>query len=342
MRFPLCVSAKSAFYTLTAAIAGMFLLGAAASASTTIYTADEEQGTVTILDLDKGPLATVPVGVSPHNVDVTPDGRLLLVVGVAAHSGMQMQGMGAMGALVLVDIAGDKPVIRAEIAVAQHPAHVVPSPDSTRAFVTDAVANAVVVVDLQTRAVVGRVSVGSSPHGLRLSPDGKTLAVANMKDGTVSIIDTASLTERSRFAVGRKPVQVGFTPDGRQLLVSLNGEDRLAILDVASGRVTQKVRVGRGPIQVFATADQKSALVANQGTKQRPDNRVCLVPLDRPGTVQHIVTGAGAHGVTLSPDGKLAFFTNTVANTMSVIDVASATVLRSWPTGKAPNGVVAR
>ena len=337
MRFPRCVSTKSALYTLTAAIAGMFLLGAAASASTTIYTADEGQGTVSILDLDKGPLATVAVGVSPHNVDVTPDGRLLLVVGVVAHGGGHRE-----GALVLIDIAGDKPVIRAEIAVAQHPAHVVPSPDGKRAFVTDAATNAVVVVDLQTRAVVGRVSVGSYPHGLRLSPDGRTLAVANMKDGTVSIIDATSLTERSRIAVGRKPVQVGFTPDGRQLLVSLNGEDRLAIVDVATGRVTQKVRVGRGPIQVFATRDQRSALVANQGTQQRPDNRVCLVPLDRPGTVQHIVTGAGAHGVTLSPDGKLAFITNTVANTMSVIDVASATVLRSWPTGKAPNGVVAR
>jgi len=318
--------------------AGVFLFGSVALGATTIYTADEGQGTVSVFDPDRGPLATIPIGISPHNVDVTPDGRLLLAVGVATHAG----GAHREGTLVLLDVAGDKPAIQAAIAVAQHPAHVVPSADGKRAFVTDAAADAVVVVDLDTRAVVERVSVGSYPHGLRLSPDGRTLAVANMKGGSVSIIDTATLAERRRIAVGRKPVQVGFTPDGQRLLVSLNGEDRLAIVDIATGRIIRKVRVGRGPIQVFATADGKSALVANQGTAQRPDNRVCLVPLDRPAAVQHIVTGAGAHGVAVSPDGKLAFITNTVANTVSVIDVASATVLRSWPTGKAPNGVIAR
>ena len=68
---------------------------------------------------------------------------------------------------------------------------------------------------------------------------------------------------------------------------------------------------------------------------------MCLVTLDGTQPVQHIVSGAGAHGVALSRDGAYAFVTNSVANTLTVIDVGRATALRSWPAGKAPNGVVA-
>jgi hypothetical protein len=50
---------------------------------------------------------------------------------------------------------------------------------------------------------------------------------------------------------------------------------------------------------------------------------------------------AGAHGVALSRDGAYAFISNTVANTLTVIDVERARALRSWSAGKAPNGFVA-
>lgn len=320
-----------------AVLAALMLFGPTAAGATTIYTADEGQGTVSVFDFERGPVATVAVGVTPHNVDLTPDGRTLLVVGVAAHAGGQHR----EGGLVLVDTAADKPTVIAEIAVGQHPAHVVPSRDGARAFVTDAAANAVHAVDLNSRKVVGTVAVGNYPHGLRLSPDGRTLAIANIKDGTVSLVDAENLTEQRRIKVGRKPVQVGFTSDGRTLLVTLNGEDRLAIVDLATGRTVRKAAVGRGPVQVYATPDGRSALVANQGPAQRPDDRVCLVALDGKQPVRHIVSGAGAHGVALSRDGAYAFITNTVANTLTVIDVERATPLKSWPAGKAPNGVVA-
>lgn len=320
-----------------AALCATVMLGAASAQAATIYTADEGQGTVSIFDLARGPITTLPVGISPHNVDVTPDGRFLLLVGVPEHSAHHPTG----GTLVVVDVTGAKPVVAANIAAGEHPAHVVPSADGTRAFVTDSAGNAVLEVDLKSRQVTRRVSVGNYPHGLRLSPDGQTLAVANMKDGTVSLIDVQTLTEQRRVGVGRRPVQVGFTPDGRSLLVSLNAEDRLAIVDLAAGRVTRKIPVGRGPIQVIATTDGKAALVANQGSSRRPDNRVCLVSLDDKAKVRHIVSGAGAHGVALSRDGSRAFVTNTVANTLTVIDVPRGAVLRSWPTGKAPNGVIA-
>ena len=50
-----------------------------------VFTADELGSTVSRVDLFSGAVTTVPVGVSPHNVQITADGRTLLVVGTKSE-----------------------------------------------------------------------------------------------------------------------------------------------------------------------------------------------------------------------------------------------------------------
>lgn len=52
-----------------------------------------------------------------------------------------------------------------------------------------------------------------------------------------------------------------------------------------------------------------------------------------------IKTGQGAHGVVVSDDGKRAFITNIVDNTVSVIDVATQKVIRNIKVGEGPDGI---
>jgi hypothetical protein len=110
----LCASRVAAVAVTALILSALF--GPAADAAT-IYTADEGQGTVSVFDFERGPVATIAIGVTPHNVDMTPDGRTLLVVGVATHGGGQHRA----GALVLIDTTADRPAVLAEIAVGQHP-----------------------------------------------------------------------------------------------------------------------------------------------------------------------------------------------------------------------------
>ena len=56
-------------------------------ASGTVYSADEGGNTLSAIDLGTGSVTTVPLPVSPHNVDLTPDGRFLLAVGTPASGG---------------------------------------------------------------------------------------------------------------------------------------------------------------------------------------------------------------------------------------------------------------
>ena len=50
----------------------------------TVYSANEGGNSISAIDLGTGSVETVDVGVSPHNVDLTPDGNLLLAVGSPA------------------------------------------------------------------------------------------------------------------------------------------------------------------------------------------------------------------------------------------------------------------
>ena len=311
----------------------------------TIYSANEGGNSISVIALGTGGVETVPIPVAPHNVDLTPDGKLLLAVGnLAAEGDKGADGHGhgaagaAEGALVILDpqnIASPK----ATVAVGSHPAHVV-ADRLGRAYVSLSGGNEVAVVDLAEAKVIGRIATGDYPHGLRLSPDGSELYIANVEGGSVSVVDTRSLSEVARIPVGTAPVQVGFTPDGAQVYVSLRDENRVAVIDTSSREVTSRIDVGPNPIQVFATADGAFVYVANQGTEAEPNDTVSVIDVASGKVVKTLTTGGGAHGVSASADGAYVFVTNIADDSVSVIDVKSQKVIGTVPVGDRPNGIV--
>jgi YVTN family beta-propeller protein len=311
-----------------------------------VYTADEYGNTVSAVDLASGQVQTVPVAISPHNIQVTADsGRLLAVGNPAAEDhghGEAGNGEDAAGLLLILDPDSLAAGPLASIEVGEHPAHVVADQAGSRALVTLAGENAVAVVDLARREVLKKVPTGAYPHGLRISPDGSTAYVANVEDGSVSVLDTANLVEVARIPVGKAPVQVGFTPDGSQVYVSLRNEDKVAVIDTATRQVLARIEVGRNPIQVFATPDGRSVYVANQGTKEKPADTVSVIDVATGSVVDTIRTAAGAHGVVVCNEGRHVFVTNIAAGTVSMIDVESRAVVREFAVGKGPNGITFR
>ena len=311
----------------------------------TVYSANEGGNSISAIDLGTGSVETVDVGVSPHNVDLTPDGNLLLAVGSPAadhahgsaddgHADTDAGG----GVLVVLDPERlSQPV--ATLEVGAHPAHVV-ADGNGRAYASLSGGNEIAVVDLAAASVIERIATGAYPHGLRLSPDESELYVANVEDGSVSVIDTQDLTEVARIPVGAAPVQVGFTPSGDQVYVSLRDENRVAVIDTSSRQVTNRIDVGPNPIQMFATPDGAYVYVANQGTDAEPNDTVSVIDTATGEVVKTITTGGGAHGVSASADGAYVFVTNIADDTVSIIDVESQDVVRTVPVGDRPNGIV--
>ena len=312
---------------------------AAAGPAGTVFTANERDASISQVRLDDDSISTFSLDIAPHNVQVSPDGKRLLAVGMSAHASHHpSSGGGGGGQLLVFELPSNgKPAFA--LPVSGHPAHVITNLSGTQAFVTDSDNNAVAVFDLEKRSRIGTIETGKYPHGLRLSPDGKEIYVANVKDGSVSVINVASLQETAKIAVGRAPVQVGFSPDGKQGYVSLSAENKVGIIDTAQRKLSGKIAVGNTPIQLFATPDGKQLYVANQGSSKQPDNRVSVIdPVNRT-VVTTLQTGAGAHGVALSADGNYAFVSNIEAGTFSVIDTATNKIVATHKVGAGPNGI---
>ena len=305
--------------------------------------------TVSVLDAASfKTFSNVRVGKMPHNVQISPDGKVVWVtnngepdqVAASVHKEMVKGEHGAMataGAVWAIDTSNN--AVIAKVPVGMHPAHVVVSPDGRFAYVTNGGDNTVSVIDTAAQRLVATIPVGQFPHGLRISPDGKQAYVANLKGGTISVIDTASQKEIAQIPAGKGPARVGFTPDGRFVLVSLSEENAVAVIDPATRKVIRKVAVGTVPIQLYVTPDSRTLLVANQGTRKKPGNTVSLIDLESFKVAKTVVTGAGAHGVVVDRDGRYAYVTNTYANSVSVLDVKGRKVVKTVPVGKGPNGI---
>ncbi|MCK3780956.1 YncE family protein [Ensifer sesbaniae] len=175
-----------------------------------VFTADELGSTVSRLDLSTGKVTTVPVAVSPHNVQITANGQTLLVVGTKPAKESDGHGNGgAHGTLLVFDTAQFRSKSPLEVQVGEHPAHVVADPVARYALVTNSEDDNVSVIDLTSATPRAVIATGGFPHGLRISPDGNEAYVANVKDGTVSVLDLGDTSELARTSVGKAPCRSG-------------------------------------------------------------------------------------------------------------------------------------
>lgn len=321
-----------------------------ALAADKVYVANEEADTVSVLDAASfKTLASVRVGKMPHNVQVSPDGKVVWVTNngepdqaadTSVHKEMgkgEHNAMAKAGAVWAIDTSSQ--AVIAKVPVGTHPAHVVVSSDGRLAYVTNGGDNTVSVIDTSAQRVVATIPVGKFPHGIRISPDSKQAYVANLKGGTVSVIDTVSQKEVAQVPAGKGPAQVGFTPDGQLVFVSLSEENAVAVIDPATRKVIRKVAVGTVPIQLYVTPDSRTLLVANQGTRNKPGSTVSIIDLESFKVAKTVATGAGSHGVVVDREGRYAYVTNTYANSVSVLDVKERKVVTTVRVGKGPNGI---
>ena len=314
-----------------------------------VYTANERGNSISAIDVSTGQVTHIATRITPHNIQVSRDGRLLLAVGpvadmTATKPTMKMTDVDKMarGRLLIFDAATLAVETAADIEIGRHPAHVVIDAQGKRAYATNSEDNNVLVIDVAQSKVVGEIKTGTFPHGLRISPDGREIYVANVNDNSVSVIDVAQSKEVTRIPIGKAPVQVSFTPDGSRAYVSLRDENSVAVINTAQRKKIASVAVGRNPIQDFVTPDGQYVYVANQGTDADPDNSVSVIDTETNHVSATIKTGKGAHGVVISNDGKRAFISNIEDNTVSVIDTATRKLIQTIKVGEGPNGITFR
>ncbi len=204
-------------------------------------------------------------------------------------------------------------------------------------YVTTTADDAVSVINTGTNEVTQVIPVGDRPRGIAVSPDGTEAYVVNSGDNNVSVIDTVQKTVVATIPVGDEPQGVAFGADGTKAYVVNVDDNNVSVLNTATRTQETTIAVGRQPQSIAVTPDGLWAYVTNFG-----DDNVTVInlttntPLPDP-----IVVGQGPVGVAVSPDGTRVYVTNfgdlepedveDNANTLSIIDTATNTVLDSDP-----------
>jgi YVTN family beta-propeller protein len=137
------------------------------------------------------------------------------------------------------------------------------SPDESVVYVNDRGVDQVLVVDLDSLAVVGTVPVGDDPWGIDITPDGSTVAVASEDSSSVTLFDTATLTPQTvALPAGSDPRDLEISIDGARAYVpsgDLVGDDAVFVLDTVSGALLDTIYVGAGNTNVVAVRPQPSS-----------------------------------------------------------------------------------
>ena len=196
------------------------------------------------------------------------------------------------------------------------------------AYVTNAGANSVSVIDTATNTVVATVPVGFSPTGVAITPDGTRVYVSGIP---VTVIDTATNT-----VVATLPVSGGvgaITPDGAHAYVT--NANSLLVIDTTTNTVVSAVPMAGPPGAVAITPDGTHAYVAISFGVSGSVSVIDTATNTEVATVPFPV-GFSPKGVAITPDGTRAYVTISLGinGNVTVIDTATNTVAAIVPMGR--------
>ncbi len=238
-------------------------------------------------------------------------------------------------------------VVGSPLTVESQPAGVAVTPDGKYAYVTNNGSNTISIIDTVTNTVIGSITLGSQPASIAVTPDGKYAYVTNTNiqgfaGNTVSVINTATNTVLgSPITVGSGAFGVAITPDGKYAYVANNHGTTVSVINTATNTVIgPPIAVGNSPVGVAVTPNGKYVFVTNNS-----DNTVSVISTATHSAVgPPIGVGNDPAGVVITPDGRFAYVANNGSgavnsNTVSVIDIATDTVVGSVTVGNKPLGI---
>jgi len=310
-------------------IALLLLLLAPSAFAATLLVLNKEDSTLSFIDPESGrTLGTLPTGSSPHEVEVTADGRTAVVTNYGGQT--------AGNSLTVVDIAARRERARVDLGELRRPHGLAVA--GQQVFFTAEDAKQIGRLDAAAGRVDWRFPTNQErTHMIVAGRDGRTLFTTNMNSNSASIIEAAAGAEAKQtlVTVGRNPEGVDLAPDGRQLWTANASDGSVSIIDVVQKRLLKHIDIGtQRSNRLKFTPDGKLALVSDIGKGE-------LVVIDVPTqTVKtRLPVGRGASGILIVPDGTRAYVAAASERRLAVIDLKTLTVSGGVDTGGGPDGM---
>jgi YVTN family beta-propeller protein len=207
----------------------------------------------------------------------------------------------------------------------------------SRVYVPNTNSNTVTVIDPKTYEVIDTLRVGRQPQHVVPSWDLRTLWVNNDLGNSLTPIDPRTGKAGKPVAV-HDPYNLYFTPDGRYAVVMASRDRELVFRDAHTMKVVKAV-----PVSCYGVNHADFS----------PDGRYFIVSCEFSGEILKVDTakmkvvrqerlpyaGAMPQDVKISPDGRLFYIADMVANGLWILDGDKFTRPRFLYTGKGAHGL---
>jgi YVTN family beta-propeller protein len=320
------------YSSFVALLLAALLSGAAQDSGGTLLVANRTGGSISLFDLATGvEMARVPIGPAiPHEVAVSPDGRLALTgeYGPNDRPGQHV---------VVIDVAEGRPVARIDLGPKSRPHSVVFMPDGRRAVVTLEQSDRIAVVDVVDRKVLRTYPTGGREgHMVRLSPDGaRAFVTSRGAEGTLSIITLAGEAPPVVIPTGEGAEGLAVTPDGREVWVVNRIARSISIVDTRSLKVIQTIDVLPDARRAEVSRSGR-VLVPHGGTDAAPAQYLSLFDSKSRVLVNRLAMhegrkGGGGFGIHVV--GERAFVSDRADRALFILDLDQFKARRTLTTG---------
>ena len=313
----------------------------------TLLIVSQTEDVVHLVDAYTGEqLASLPTERVPHEVTVSPDGRLAAVsnfgkkrtqghtitmIDVGTGKVRETVDLGdyrhphsltwtpdgriavvtqGSGHLVLVDPTGHRP-LQAIATPWDNADDVAITPNGKLAFVTHLGSDSLAVLDLARGESVREIKTGSGPDGVAVTPDGREVWVATRAANQLTVIDVASLEIVATIPTPGFPIRLAIVPDGSRVLVSCSRSQEIAAFDVSSRKEVGRTRIDLSTFDTWAAESAGSTFGAMPA------------PME----------------LTVTPDGKRAYVAADLAAAVVLLDTKTLEVLGFIAAGHKPDGI---
>jgi len=231
-------------------------------------------------------------------------------------------------------------------------------------------ANDLVIIDLKTDKVIGRIPELENAHGLAASPKSDYLVAGSMQvvgtgapsgaakpsavseaehaahhaagstESAVSSPSYVSIVHPEHGHVMRRIAVRGLThhtavsPDGKFAIAVHSGAGGISIIDLASMSVVKEVQTGRSPNYALFSRNGDQLYVSNafSGTVSEIDARDWDVK-------REFAVGKEPEHMVLSPDDQTLFVANVGDGQVVAVAINSGKVNKHYAVGRAPHGI---
>ena len=224
------------------------------------------------------------------------------------------------------------------------------SPNNAELYVASASGGPIDVVNIASNTIVKSVIGVNGPAYTAFTPNGSEAYVSNYGSNSVAVIDVATNTVVNTITIPTNPgacctFGLAFTLNGSKLYVDAESANPalIGVINTSTNEVVNTIRT-IAPTGIAFTPDGSEAYVA-LGADSGNNLGVLNPTTNVIGTILKLPAGTGIFGVAFTPDGSEAYVTEEVPGTVSVIDVATNTLLKtlntvsySFAVAFAPNG----